>query len=291
MIVSPNMNSKLTKLGFKRIKINEDALNRDLQTVELLLKNCRSRERRDELKEMARVLKTASSNCRMGAIPILWYSSQKGAYSYPVELRNFENDGIDCATYIEKPLNSSVARISFRDAINIMLFEMMHRDLGFSHNDMEDELKDYGIITSNKADKLLSLINDLGEEPFELSKFYKIGQSIYYDADDKVMYDYFQNMPIETVYYRQPALISCNCAMSMILDELLDKFKTKNVLFTLCAMDERSITFIIDNNSIDKVKSIIQEPVTVRVFGRMFDTFATLDIIEGTEENDEEQDV
>lgn len=63
--------------------------------------------------------------------------------------------------------------------------------------------------------------------------------------------------------------------------------KEYNVPFTLCAIDDQSMTFLIDKDKQSEFTKIATEPVTIRVFGRLFDTVATIENLEGTEDDDE----
>ena len=47
------------------------------------------------------------------------------------------------------------------------------------------------------------------------------------------------------------------------------------------------MTFLIDKDKQSEFTKIATEPVTIRVFGRLFDTVATIENLEGTEDDDE----
>lgn len=64
--------------------------------------------------------------------------------------------------------------MTYDDLDNIIAFEMMNKDLGFTHRKIEELLKDVGIMTQNSADVLLNIIGD--NEPYKYSKMYKIGR-------------------------------------------------------------------------------------------------------------------
>jgi len=64
--------------------------------------------------------------------------------------------------------------VTYDDLDNIIAFEMMNKDLGFTHRKIEELLKDVGIMTQTSADVLLNIIGD--NEPYKYSKMYKIGR-------------------------------------------------------------------------------------------------------------------
>lgn len=51
------------------------------------------------------------------------------------------------------------------------------------------------------------------EEPYRLSKLYKIQKSSYRSDDEGVMFDYFQNMTFTTDFYDKPVEYSCRHAL------------------------------------------------------------------------------
>lgn len=67
-----------------------------------------------------------------------------------------------------------MVRVTYDDLDNIIAFEMMNKDFGFTHRKIEELLKDVGIMTQTSADVLLNIIGD--NEPYKYSKMYKIGR-------------------------------------------------------------------------------------------------------------------
>ena len=279
--ISSNLNSKLTKLGYKRLDVDLESILNDEKLIQSMIKGAQA-SRKKELAEIHKVLSGIQTNCRNGSIPILWFCADGLARSYPCELANFENDGVDCTNYIKRPDNSTVVRVTYDDLDDIIAFEMMNKDLGFTHRKMEELLKDVGIMTQTSADVLLNIIGD--NEPYKYSKMYKIGRQAYWNEDDSVMYDYFQTMTFNTKYYKIPVEYSCRHAIQFILDRLLDQLRQESVVFSLCSLDDRSITFLIDLNSKPAFEKVVLEPVTIRAFGRMFNTQAKIEEVEGLED-------
>lgn len=272
-----NLNQKLTKLGHRRLDIKLE----DIQELEEDIKRMicgASQNRQKKLKQVLKVLKLISSNQRNKTIPILWYCNNGLVGQYPIELQNFEDEGIDCMDFVIRPNNAIVARIKYEQLTNIIAFEMMHKDMGYSHRDMEEILKDYGIITQHQANVLEKLVKL--EEPYKMSKIYKINKSNYRQEEDNAIFDYFQNTLFYTDCYEKPVEYSCRYAISFILDNLLDLLREYNVPFTLCASDDISITFLIDKDKAKEFMKAATEPITVRAFGRLFDTIATVESID-----------
>lgn len=279
--ISSNLNSKLTKLGYKRLDINLGQVIADEKVIQTMMKGAQT-TRKKELEEMNKVLSGIQTNCRNGSIPILWFCADGLARSYPCELQNFEEDGIDCTNYIIRPENSTVIRVTYDDLDNIIAFEMMNKDLGFQHRKIEELLENVGIMTENPASILLDIIGD--NEPYKYSKVYKIGKQAYWNEDEGVMYDYFQTMTFNTKYYKIPVEYSCRHALQFVLDRLLDQLRQESVTFSLCGLDDRSITFLIDLKNKQAFEKVVLEPVTIRSFGRMFNTQAKIEEVEGLED-------
>lgn len=278
---SGNLNAKLTKLGYKRMDIYIHQVLEDAELIHDMMKGA-SKTRKAELEAMRKTLLGISNNCRNGSVPLLWYCTEGLAKSYPCEFSNFADDGIDCTNYIKRPENCTIMRVNYDDLDNIIAFEMMCKDLGFTHRRMEELLKDVGIITETPADVLLNIIGD--SEPYKYSKMYRIGRSGYWDDDRGVMYDYFQNVAFKDKYYRIPVEYSCRKALSSVLDRLLDVLKTEKIPFSLCSLDDKSITFMIGIERVNDFTKAVKEPVTIRAFGRLFKTVAKVEEIEGMED-------
>lgn len=279
--ISSNLNSKLTKLGYKRLDIDLGQVVADEKVIQTMMKGAQA-VRKKELDEMYKVLSGIQTNCRNGSIPILWFCADGLARSYPCELQNFEEDGIDCTNYIIRPENSTIMRVTYDDLDNIIAFEMMNKDLGFSHRKIEELLENVGIMTENPASILLDIIGD--NEPYKYSKMYKIGKQAYWSEDEGVMYDYFQTMTFNTKYYKIPVEYSCRHALQFVLDRLIDQLRQESVTYSLCGLDDRSITFLIDLKNKQAFEKVVLEPVTIRSFGRMFNTQAKVEEVEGLED-------
>lgn len=281
--IAGNLNSKLTKLGYRRLEVDIDRIESDIKIVQSMLKGAQ-RQRKAKLEEIITSMKNLCNNSRFNTIPLLWYCNNGLVYSYPGEFRNFEDEGINFIEYVKKPNNTTFLRIQYKQLINIIAFEMMYQDMGYTHRQMEEHLDSAGIITQNQADLLLNVFS--GEEPYELSKVFKVQKSGYYVDEDDIMYDYFQTSRFETNCYARPVEYSCRHALAIILDELLVQLKDNDVAFTLCAIDDKSITFLTDQSdeAIKKFTSIATEPVTVRAFGRQFNTVATVENLQEMEE-------
>ena len=237
-----------------------------------------SSPRKKNLKIILRTLKSISANQRNKTIPILWYCNNGLVGQYPVELPNFESEGIDCMDFIVRPNNAIAVRIKYNQLADIIALEMMYKDMGYTHKDMEELLKGVGIITQHQAKILDSIVKE--EEPYKMSKIYKIQKSGYRQEEDNAIFDYFQNTVFYTNYYSRPVEYSCRNAISFILDNLLDLLKDYGVPFTLCATDDTQITFLIDRYKATEFVKIATEPITIRAFGRLFDTVATAESLD-----------
>ena len=283
--LNSNLNSKLTKLGYRRLDIDLEEVEQLEESVSKILKKANG-TRREYLKFMQRQIQNLSNNCRGGTVPILWYCNNGLVGSYPIEIMNFQEENIDCMELIKLPKNSSAIRIQYDQLADIIAFEMICKDIGYTHKRIEEELHGTGIITNNSADKIKSLIGN--NKPYEISRELSIKNSGYFSEEDGMIYDYFQYMSFSTPTYREPVEYSCRHALAFILNEMLDKLKEKDIPFTLCAVEDKSITFIVDKRKQKEFISIAEETVTIRAFGRLFNTSASCEVLSSTEEMGEQ---
>jgi hypothetical protein len=195
--------------------------------------------------------------------------------SDPIELYSFDPYNIRLTDYITLDDNKLI-KIDYKDAFELIAFEMMHRDMGFDTWDIDDKLSDIGIASIANAKVVLDIMDD---SALYCSKIYKIGDSQYATKDGEMSWDYFGTAydKDETAFtsgrYLECVNRSIDMVICLITRSLIENFTSNSVKFDICALNEDGIYFLVDDTkvNINNIISNTVESVIVRVFGRKFE--------------------
>lgn len=271
-----------------RVRVDMDYVDSMISNLTTMIEHEPNRVKANRLKaylKEVRPFKYAYDNF----IRILWsIDPMTGAFSFPIKLKDYMDDpliGVGPYECLNLGQNQSIANVRYKDLANIIAFEMMHRDLGESHKSIEAKLKDVGILSKFPCKIILDIIDK--QEPYKDSKFMRIENSICYNKDTNEMYDYFRTSSQNTDLYQIPVGRSIQKALSIILATLMQNLDKTNIRYSLCLLDGYTLGFLIDKRDKKAFEEAVSEEVTVRVFGRLFDTYPTIDYFERSENGGE----
>ena len=156
---------------------------------------------------------------------------------------------------------------------------MMYRDLGYTLEEIEKDLKDIGISTIYGSDRLYQY---LGDEALKLSKIFKIGDSQYASEDGKMAWDYFftaidEGSGFDSGYYREAVNRSIDVAIILIVKNLIENFTTEGIKFQLLCAIEDGIFLSINKLASLNIEDVIESAV-IRTFGRKFEVVPKIEI-------------
>lgn len=206
-----------------------------------------------------------------GLLEYCWsYAEGKGLRSYPIEVRDIEEYGIHFIDYIKADIQKNkIMRIDYTTLANLIAFEMMHRDLGYSAKDIELILKDIGIISINNPSVLLKEIHKEHINSYMLSKITKANSSPYILLGYRKMTDYFNIGEYSINSYKDAVESSCKHAILLILERTLEKLIKEGIEYSICAVTNTEIELIF--NVKKDVDISIAESAVLRIFGRRFE--------------------
>lgn len=274
--------AELTRLNGEAVCLNPKMIEDDIHKVEVYSKE--KSVNSNDARNMKKIIKYL--NVLLNAVnPInhqfvlSWEVNNKRTVSESVGLLHFPDYKVQTTDYIELG-DKSLIRMDYRDVLEIIAFDMMYRDLGYSFQDMEEALKDVGIVAITPAARLLGLLD---ESPVSLSKHLRIGDSPYATCDGKMAWDYFGlaeqdgSSAFSSGRYIDCVGYSLDVALSIINMHILKTLHSANITVGLCAINENGIYYLADKLSSQKVADTA-DSVVVRAFGRRFEVIPKVEI-------------
>lgn len=261
-----------------RITLNRSLINEDLEKFKRELQEAKGRVHRENVESIIRYLDTLikCTNSK-GEIELNWSANKYGIKCSPLELLHSIPYGIMCTDYIDVGTKSMI-QVSYKSVYEGIAYDMMYRDLGETHQSMEDKLSDIGIATVYPISRLLEGLD--GESPVAMSQYMKIGDSPYASDNGKLSWDYFYSIvnsggSFNTGKYRDCVGRSFDITSVIIAKLVLSSLLRVKLKAQLCAVNTDGI-YLIVNDSLDKLDSLdlnnLFDTVVIRAFGRKFET-------------------
>lgn len=256
-----------TELSFNKQIIRDDIarLKKELATIDGTKKLGAIRQAKinSAIAYLERILAKAEN----GVVKINWSINDNTLKSYPVEMKSIPEYKIYSTDYINL-CHEKMVYLDYKELADIIAFEIMYRDLGETHQTMEDKLADIGIVSITDSSKLTEHFID---SPYELSRIFKAEDSPYLVEGKGKILDYFGNKEFDSNSYREVVSYSCMSAMAFITEALLHKCYTLGIRFKLCGVYDTGIYILIDNTDESDIQEKLHEAVYIRTFGRKFE--------------------
>lgn len=253
-MLSINQNSVLKKFKLcdNLIEIDEDAIREDIEVIKL----------NDNSGQAIKYLESLGGGSRY--INLRWGFIEGILKSTPIQLFDIPYYNINFTKYLI--LKEDIIKIDLHELADIIAFELMHRDLGETHESLEEKLKDVSIIRTHDSELLVRHFKD---SPYKLSRELKIEKSPYIDYNNTNILEYFLSRRFNLGYYKNVISYSCRKAMSLIVGNYASR-KSGIKLYSL------SDTYIyISNIPID----LVSDSISIRAIGRLFEIKPKLSVI------------
>lgn len=251
-------------------RLNEPEIQGKLKNLAQLHKNSDSKLRQKlidaailYLEDLLYVIKQDK-----GYVALDWKMRGNELVTVPLRTKEFKYVGISYSDFIELPTNTTIVRLDFREILNLITFEIVYRDWGYSFEDMEEILKEHGYIGMHQPKVLEELINS--SFFYETASTLRIGDCPYLDQETKEVYDYFgENLGVQSKY--KPILRSTrNKLANIMVDHLLSKSRGLKMRgLKLISLTTSELCFVVTDAS-EKVDQLLDEQVTLRIFGRIY---------------------
>ncbi len=254
------------------VEIYIEQVQEDIERMNKELLNAKSKADKENIKNIIKWLERIIAKTDNGELEYSWsYFENNGLKTYPIEVRNIEEYGIYFVDYLKAKENQKIVRLEYTDLANLIAFEMMHRDLGYSNYNMEERLKKIGIVGVYDIRDFLDNIEKDERDTYKLSKMLGIENSPYLRADRKKITDYFNIKEFNAKLYREAVEYSCRHAMMLVLEKTMNNLYNSKLKFSLCAITNTEIDIIFEDVNSLNIDEKLVESVIVRIFGRRFE--------------------
>lgn len=265
------LSGAFTKMDEVSVSINNELIKKDIEKLRDMLAEPKNKYDKANIKSLVAYLEKLSNNVLDDStFELCWEINDNIPQSYPLNLINEKAYGIDICNYIEVGENEKLVQMDMTDLADIIAFEIMVRDLGETHDSIEELLKNCGIIGFETASLLTDFFKENGDKIYELSKSMKIGETPYYSYNTKKVHDYFSSKEFKTKEYRDVVEYSCRYANTIIANTIIKNSLHCNIDIKLIMLNATGITFILNATDEVNIKNNIIDEISVRAFGRQF---------------------
>lgn len=257
----------LDKYGHTEYNFNEHLILDDIDKLKEWESQAVTAIRLENLKKIRKYLDTMAKRASKGPFSVDWILSGNRIISVPVEIRRAKMYNIQATDYIDIN-NESIISLDYSEILNIIAYEIAYTDFDVSIDDIEEVLKDVGIITIYPR-KILSKLID--EKTYEKSLVMRIGDTPYLAPNKKTIYSYFGDELTNDGKYFRVINESCSTAISIIVENILNKINRMGYNIKIYGVFEDSVYFMLPDGRSKEIEKELSEPVIVRAFGRKFE--------------------
>lgn len=264
------MEAPYNKMDEITIHLNKGIIEKDLERLRTLAEKPTNKYDKANINYLIAYLQKLMKNISSESeFDMCWEIRDGLPYTYPLNLINERAYGIDICNYVELSENEKLIHMNMKDLDDIIAFEFMARDLGETHESIEELLKNCGIIGFEPASLLTDFFKKNGDNVYELSKSMKIDKTPYYSYENRKVHDYFSSKEFKTKEYREVVEYSCKYANTIIANTLI-KNATHRGETKLIMLNATDIALIVSVDSDEEIKQKILEEISIRSFGRRF---------------------
>ena len=266
-----NLISSFTKLDEITLPLNRELIDKDIDKVKEMLKNPTNKYDKANLKAILSYLEKMKRFINEdGLFDICWEIKECLPVTYPIPFFKEQAYGIATTNYIELCDNQKIMEIDLSELAELISFEFMYRDLGETHEKIEELLSNCGIIGYEDASLLLDFLKRKDIKAYELSKVFKVDETPYYSYDDKAVIDYFHSNKFRKDTYRNVIDYSCRYAATAIANSIMKNASKNSIDAKALMVSANNITLLVSvDNDID-IKDRLLDEISIRTFGRNF---------------------
>lgn len=262
-----NLEALINKCSLAEVYIDNSAIDKDIDKLNSIANGKgANRKNKGEIKQIIRYINSIKASELDSKIDLLWELNEYVLQSHPVSLIHVLDYGLEMTDYIDIK-EGKLIRLEYKELADIISLELMYRELDETIETMEEKLADIGITGIYNTSELLKHFED---NPFELSRSFKVSDSPYLIKDRKQIVEYFGKKTFSSVGYRDCVDYSIRHALALICESVLGSLLSYGIKFDLCSVSDSGIYFTTNSNQYDWDK-IVGESVAIRAFGRRFE--------------------
>lgn len=258
----------LDKYGRVRVKLNHQAIKDDIEKIKeiaeasnkkIYVKNCWRIV--DYLDKLGKVAKNED------AINLAFKYNGKFIESSPIEVRKIHGFNVQTTDYFDV-MGKSVLTLDYSKLIDAMALDIGYIDMGYTDKEIEDRLKDIGIVATYDSDELGDLLD---EKVYSILYGLKIDDSPYVSADNKSMYDYFGEQIRDRISYMGSLDSSSRKTMTIVAMDVMTEAMKHSCNIELAGIYEDSLVILVpDECNTEELSEKLAQPQVIRLLGRKF---------------------
>lgn len=260
------LESLLNKYGHVEYTFNSQLIQDDIDKIDSWIAEAKTSLRLENLKKIKCYLNGLLKKSYK-KVEVSWVLMNNAIVSLPVEIRKLRLFNIQATDYMVST-NDSIIALDYIEVLNIIATELAYRDLDFTNEFIENELKDIGLITIYDSKVLQNIIDD---RAYDKVMVMRIGDTAYMAPNRKEIYTYFGDSLEYDGAYRKVLTESCNTAISIIVMNLLSKINSMGADAKVYAVFEDSVYFSVPDGRNADIEQVLTTPIVVRAFGRKFE--------------------
>lgn len=261
-------NPRVHKLEPIEIKINTNIIDVDIKNMKKSLERVNGKENRKNIEEMIDYLQKLKAKVKDGKLELGWNYRNNKFYTYPINLQYNSEYQFDSCSYIEAQ-DEKVIVLDFINIISCLTFEYIHRDLGYTHDEMEKLLESVGIIGIADYSVLTNFFEDEDLEPY-LLRSARMEGSPYISETNHTIRNYFNTKKFSTVNatYKNVIDNSVEEILKCVLLDIMKRADKQNIDLKPIMISDTALGFIVKDNEFDMEEFL--SDTTLRLFGRTF---------------------
>jgi len=261
-----NLNNLLNKYGKITVKLNHQAINDDIERLKdnaeasinkVFVKNCW------RIIDFLKGLKKEANN----EINISFKFNGRCIESEPITIRKFEEFNIQTTDYFDI-IDKAIVNLDYKKLMCGVALELGYYDLGYTLEEIEDKLKDIGIVATYSSDELNGLLED---NMYRTLYNLRIEDSDYLSPDKKYTFDYFGDKINDNKTYIGMLDSTAKKIMSIIVDDVLTIANNNKYEVELAGVYDDYLVFLVSKEyDVGKISAELAQTEVVRLFGRKF---------------------
>jgi hypothetical protein len=266
------LTNQYAKLGEIQLSLNRELIEKDIARLRNEMAISKNKYNIANIKSLIAYLQKLLKNVNDESIfEICWDTDKlKLPYTYPLNLINEPLYNINICNYIELCNNEKLVELDLTDLADIIAIEFMFKDLGETHDTVEDALKECSIVGFTESTVLTDRFKENNDKMYELSKTMRIGETPYMSLDTKKVHDYFYSTEIKTKDYKEVVEYSCRYATTLIANDILKNSIHSSIDIKLIMLNATEIAFIVNAGNEVDIKGKLINNISIRTFGRKF---------------------